>query len=232
MSLYLTDLGHGVQIYQDTDGYGFTQDSVLLANLANLTPKDTLLDIGSGSGVLSFLALKKKNVRSAVGLEVQKSVADMCEKSIELNGLQDRFKLVVGDVKDYKSLIKHGAFSKALCNPPYFKQVPASDERSISRQESTATLSDFVKAASFGLKFGGELWIVTKVDRLSTLFASLGENKLEPKLMWLVYPKPSLDVDTMIIKAKKGGKVGLEIKSLYVCDDEGNYTDAFNEIYR
>ena len=232
MSLYLADLGHGISIYQDTEGYGFTQDSVLLANLANLSAKDNLLDLGCGSGVLGFLALTKKNVRKVVGVELQQDVADMCKKSIELNNMQDRFQVVVGNVKDYKQILKHGEFAKVICNPPYFKQISATDERSTSRQESTATLADFVRAGSFALKYGGEMWIVIKVDRLSELFGALGENRLEPKLMWLVYPKPSLDVDTVVVKAKKGGKVGLETKSLYVMDDDGNYTDAFNELYK
>lgn len=232
MSLYLADLGHGIEIYQDTDGYGFTQDSVLLANLANLNGKDTVLDLGSGSGVLGFLAIAKKHVKKVVGLELQPAVADMCKKSVEHNRLQDRFEVRVGDVKDCKKMLKHGEFSKVVCNPPYFTQTDATDERSASRQESTATLDDFVSAASFSLKFGGELWIVIKIDRLSALFSALGANKLEPKLMWLVYPKPSLDVDTVIVKAKKGGKVGLETKTLYVMDDDGNYTEAFNALYR
>lgn len=232
MSLYLADLGHGIEIYQDTDGYGFTQDSVLLANLASMNGKDTVLDLGCGSGVLGFLALAKKHVKSVVGLDVQQDVVDMCKKSVEHNHLEDRFDVRLGDVKDYKKILKHGEFSKVLCNPPYFKQTEAKDERSTSRQESTATLEDFVSAGAFALKFGGELWIVIKVDRLSALFGALGANKLEPKLMWLVYPKPSLDVDTVIVKAKKGGKVGLDTKTLYVMDDDGNYTDAFNELYR
>ena len=232
MSLYLCDLGGGFEIFQDSDGYGFTQDSVLLANLANLAPNDNVLDLGSGSGVLGFLALRKKHVKSVVGLELQPSACDMCLKSIEKNSMQDKFKVICGDVLDFKKHLKHGEFSKVLCNPPYFKQVQATDERSTSRQESTASLADFVKAASFSLKYGGELWIVLKVDRLSSLFAALGENRLEPKLMWLVYPKPSLDVDTVIVKAKKGGKVGLETKTLYVQDDEGNYTEQFNALYR
>ncbi len=231
MSLYLTDLGHGIQIYQDTDGYGFTQDSVLLANLASMNGKDSVLDLGCGSGVLGFLALKKKYVKRVVGLDIQPDVIDMCQKSIALNHLEDRFELKCGDVKDYKTLLKHGEFSKVICNPPYFKQTAAIDERSTSRQESSATLDDFIKAAGFSLKYGGELWIVLKVDRLSSLFGALGANKLEPKLMWLIYPKPSLDVDTIIVKAKKGGKVGLETKSLYVMDDEGNYTEEFNQLY-
>lgn len=232
MSLYLADLGHGIEIYQGTDGYGFTQDSVLLANLASMNGKDTVLDLGCGSGVLGFLALAKKHVKSVVGLEVQQDVVDMCKKSVEHNHLEDRFDVRLGDVKDYKKILKHGEFSKVLCNPPYFKQTEAKDERSTSRQESTATLEDFVSAGAFALKFGGELWIVIKVDRLSALFGALGANKLEPKLMWLIYPKPSLDVDTVIVKAKKGGKVGLDTKTLYVMDDDGNYTDAFNELYR
>lgn len=232
MSLYLADLGHGIEIYQDTDGYGFTQDSVLLANLASMNGKDTVLDLGCGSGVLGFLALAKKHVKSVVGLDVQQDVVDMCKKSVEHNHLEDRFDVRLGDVKDYKKILKHGEFSKVLCNPPYFKQTEAKDERSTSRQESTATLEDFVSAGAFSLKFGGELWIVIKVDRLSALFGALGANRLEPKLMWLIYPKPSLDVDTVIVKAKKGGKVGLDTKTLYVMDDDGNYTDAFNELYR
>lgn len=232
MSLYLTDLGHEIQIYQDDEGYGFTQDSVLLANLATLAPNDRVLDLGCGSGVLGFLALTKRNVKSVVGLEVQPAVADMARKSIELNNLQERFQVITGDVLDFKQHLKHGEYSKVLCNPPYFKQVPATDERLQGRQETSATLADFVRAGSFALKYGGEMWIVIKVDRLSALFGALGENKLEPKLMWLVYPKPSLDVDTVIVKAKKGGKVGLETKTLYVMDDDGNYTEAFNEIYR
>lgn len=232
MSLYLADLEHGIEIYQDTDGYGFTQDSVLLANLASMNGKDTVLDLGCGSGVLGFLALAKKHVKSVVGLDVQQDVVDMCKKSVEHNHLEDRFEVRLGDVKDYKKILKHGEFSKVLCNPPYFKQTETNDERSTSRQESTATLEDFVSAGAFALKFGGELWIVIKVDRLSALFGALGANKLEPKLMWLIYPKPSLDVDTVIVKAKKGGKVGLDTKTLYVMDDDGNYTDAFNELYR
>ncbi|MBR4800749.1 MAG: methyltransferase [Clostridia bacterium] len=232
MSLYLTDLGRGVNIYQDTDGYGFTQDSVLLANLAAITPKDDVLDLGCGSGVLGFIALTKKHAKSVIGVELQPALADMCKKSVELNDLQDRFQILTGDVKDYKKLLKHGSFSKVLCNPPYFKQTEATDERSIARQEGAASLDDFVKAAGFALKYGGELWTEIKVDRLSSLFGALGANRLEPKLMWLVYPKPSLDVDTVVVKAKKGGKVGLETKTLYVMDDGGNYTDAFNELYR
>lgn len=232
MSLYLVDLGHGINIYQDTDGYGFTQDSVLLANLAEMNGKDVVLDLGCGSGVLGFLALCKKHVKKVVGVEVQPAVADMAKKSVELNNLGDRFEIITGDVKDYKQILKHGEFSKVLCNPPYFKQVPATDERLQGRQETSATLADFVKAGAFSLKYGGEMWIVIKIDRLSELFAALGENRLEPKLMWLVYPKPSLDVDTVIVKAKKGGKVGLETKTLFVMDDDGNYTDAFNQLYR
>lgn len=60
-------------IVQDTDDYGFSQDSVILANLADIGKNDVVLDIGCGTGILSTLAIVKKGVKSAVGIDVQKT---------------------------------------------------------------------------------------------------------------------------------------------------------------
>ena len=56
-------------IVQDTDDYGFSQDSVILANLADIGKNDVVLDIGCGTGILSTLAIVKKGVKSAVGAQ-------------------------------------------------------------------------------------------------------------------------------------------------------------------
>ena len=67
MAEYLTDLGiKDYKIIQDTDDYAFSQDSVFLVNMAKLGSKDSVLDLGTGSGILAILALIKKNVKRAV----------------------------------------------------------------------------------------------------------------------------------------------------------------------
>lgn len=250
MARYATDLGIGDYIvFQDTDDYAFSQDSVFLANTAKLSPSDAVLDLGCGSGILSTLALVKKHVKKAVGIELQPRVADMARDSAIQNGLQDKFEVICADVKDIRSILKAESFDKVLCNPPYFTnsgnsgQKSVSDEgndalnintrtgKSVSRTESTATLDDFVKGASYALRFGGDAWFVIKADRMASLIYSLKSYNLEPKEATLIYPKPTSDVDVVIIKARKGAKEGLKISPFFVTDNNGEYTDKYKETY-
>lgn len=250
MARYATDLGIGDYIvFQDTDDYAFSQDSVFLANMAKLSSSDAVLDLGCGSGILSTLALVKKHVKKAVGIELQPRVADMARDSAIQNGLQDKFEVICADVKDIRSILKAESFDKVLCNPPYFTNsgnsgqksvsdegndalnVNARTEKSVSRTESTATLDDFVKGASYALRFGGDAWFVIKADRMASLIYSLKSYNLEPKEATLIYPKPTSDVDVVIIKARKGAKEGLKISPFFVTDDNGEYTDKYKETY-
>ena len=250
MARYATDLGIGDYIvFQDTDDYAFSQDSVFLANMAKLSPSDAVLDLGCGSGILSTLALVKKHVKKAVGIELQPRVADIARDSAIQNGLQDKFEVICADVKDIRSILKAESFDKVLCNPPYFTNsgnsgqksisdegndalnINAKTEKSVSRTESTATLDDFVKGASYALRFGGDAWFVIKADRMASLIYSLKSYNLEPKEATLIYPKPTSDVDVVIIKARKGAKEGLKISPFFVTDDNGEYTDKYKETY-
>ena len=250
MARYATDLGIGDYIvFQDTDDYAFSQDSVFLANMAKLSSSDAVLDLGCGSGILSTLALVKKHVKKAVGIELQPRVADMARDSAIQNGLQDKFEVICADVKDIRSILKAESFDKVLCNPPYFTNsgnsgqksvsdeendalnINAKTEKSVSRTESTATLDDFVKGASYALRFGGDAWFVIKADRMASLIYSLKSYNLEPKEATLIYPKPTSDVDVVIIKARKGAKEGLKISPFFVTDDNGEYKDKYKETY-
>lgn len=218
-------------ILQDTDDYAFSQDSVFLANTAKIAKEDRVLDLGCGTGILATLALVKKRASAAVGIELQPSVANLARESAKRNGLEGKFDIITGDVKDIKNLVEAESFDKVLCNPPYF-QGEQITKKNLSRIESTATLSDFAKAASYALRFGGDAWFVSKIDKLSPLICALVQSKLEPKEMTIVYPKLSSKADVVIIKARKGGKVGLKTHTLIVMDEEGNYTQTYKEMYQ
>lgn len=219
-------------VLQDDCDYGFSQDSVILANVAEIKQNDVVLDVGCGTGILATLALVKKHARKAVGLEVQPRLCDLAWEGACINGLQDRLEIVNGDVKDVKNLVGAGQFDKVLCNPPYFSQGASDGVKGVSRTESSATLFDFVKAAAWALRFGGDLYIVYKADKLCSLLSTLCENTLMPKEITLVYPKLSKGADVAIVKARKGAKEGLKIKALVVKNEDGTDTNEFKELYR
>lgn len=232
MSIYPTSLDiDEYMILQDTDDYAFSQDSVFLANSAKIRRGDRVLDLGCGTGILATLALVKKHAALAVGIELQPSVAELARESAKLNRLDDRLQISTGDVKDIKTLVTAESFDIVLCNPPYFEGNQVT-KKNLSRIESSASLVDFAYAASYALRFGGDAWFVSKIDRLSPLMCALVKTRLEPKEMSIVYPKLSTGADIVIIKARKGGKVGLQTHTVIVMDEDGNYTKTYKDMYK
>ena len=156
----------------------------------------------------------------------------MARRSAEMNGLDIDF--INCDVKDISTHIPAESFDKVLCNPPYFTAASpiANGDKGQSRSESSATLDDFIKAASYALKFGGDLWIVIKATRLQTLLTSFEKHNLSAKEMVLVYPKLSRGVDCVIVSARKGGKEGLITKTFISQNEDGSFTDEYNALYK
>jgi len=231
MSEFITDLQiKGYKIIQDTSSYCFSQDSIILANLAKFNKTDRLLDLGCGCGILSTLAIIKQNIKEAVGIEIQESVCDMAERSNIMNGIKN-FKVINGDIKNINNLVVRETFDKVISNPPYFIGDVVT-EKNKSNIESSATLEDFVKAATYALRFGGDFYIVIKVDRMATLIKSLKDNNLEPKEITFAYPKLKNGIDIIIVKAKKGAKEGLKTNTLIIQNEDGTYTNEFLELYK
>ncbi len=221
-------------ILQDSDGYTFSQDSVLLANLARLKKGAYVLDLGSGSGILSTLAVIKKGAERAVGIEIDADEADGAMRSAKLNGLEDKLSFICGDVKDIRSLVGAGEFDAILCNPPYFeanRKLPSDGKRDVARRESTATLADFASAAAYALKNRGEAWFVIKTARVAELIALLVNASLQPKEMILLKPKPSVEADAVVIRSVKGGGKGVKLTTFTCMDESGGFSEAYKKLY-
>lgn len=234
MSEFVTFLTGDYKVLQDDDGYLFSADSVLLANLAKIGVEDSVIDLGTGSGVIAILTAVKKGAKRVVGVEIDSATADMARRSVKMNKLDDKISIITGDVKCIKDFVRAGEFDKAICNPPYFSAddgFGTEGVKATARKQGENTIDYFVKAGAFALKNGGDFFVVYKADRLVEVVTALHENGLEPKHITYIYPKLSKGVDTVIISAKKGGKTGLQSSTLILMDEEGKYLDTVKELY-
>ena len=110
-----------LKIVQNTDMFNFSLDSVLLANFVSLNKGITnVLDIGCGNAPIPMI-LSCKGDFSITGVEIQKDVYDLALKSVDINGLSDRIKLVNMDINDYYLDLESDSFDVITCNPPFFK---------------------------------------------------------------------------------------------------------------
>lgn len=227
----------GLKIIQNANGFCFGIDSVLLSDFAkNIKDNCTVLDLGTGTGIIPILLCGKTNLKEIVGVEIQEEVANMAKRSSRLNNLENRFTVLNDNILNLGKYYKNQTFDVITTNPPYKEKdtgVINEDKRKlISRNEITASLEDFIRVAKDLLKDKGEFYMVHRPDRLVDILSLLRKYKLEPKEIRFVYSNKDKPPKLVLIKAiKNANKFLIVDNNLYIYDDNGNYTDEILEIY-
>lgn len=240
-----------MKIIQNKNGFCFGIDSILLADFAkDIKDNSRVVDLGTGTGILGILLCAKTNLLEILGIEIQKEVAEMANRSIKLNNLENKFKILNINIKDLikkesnlkekihnqKIYLEKNSFDYVITNPPYKKintgKINENEKKLISRHELTAKLDDFIETANYLLKDKGTLYMVHRPDRLVDILEKMRKEKIEPKQIKFIYPKINKEANLILIKGIKNGGNFLRIdKPLYVYDEYGNYTDEILKIY-
>ena len=108
---------------------------------------------------------------------------------------------------------------------------------SAARRELNGDISDFCRAASACLKFGGLFYTVYVPDRLADIICSLRAASLEPKKLITVYPDTTAKPCLILIEAKKGAAPSMvQAPPLIIYDstsksEKRTYTPDMQKIY-
>jgi len=227
----------GLKIIQNKDGFCFGIDSVLLSDFAKTIKKNsTVVDIGTGTGIIGLLLCKKTDLKKIYGVEIQKEVAEMAKRSVELNNLQDKFDIINSDINNIFEILEPNSIDCIVTNPPYKKVdtgVKSEDEKQmISRHEVKCTLEDIIEKSAKLLKDRGEFYMVHRAERIADIMCLLRKYRLEPKNIRFVHSKKDEKPNLILVKAIKYANEFLKIDNpLVIYDDEGNYTEEILKIY-
>ena len=226
-----------LKIIQNKTEFCFGTDSILLSEFAKGIKKEAkVLDLGTGTGIIATLLCGKTKLKEIIGVEIQKEVCQMAEKSIKLNQLEDKFKILNEDILNLNKIFAKNTFDVIVTNPPYQKKEAGmgneNEKKNMARHETSATLEDFIKVSSELLKDKGEFYMVHRPDRLVDIFSNMRMYKIEPKIMRFVYSNKDTEPKLILIKGIKKANPFLKIqKNLYIYHENGEYTQEIHEIY-
>lgn len=228
----------GYKIIQDKERFMYGIDAVLLSafSASEIKKDQNIADLGTGTGIIPLLLESVTDSCHFSAVEVQPDSADMAGRSVELNHLESKIKIINGDVCKIPSLLPKHSFDIVVSNPPYMvnehgKQNP-DEPKSIARHEILCTLEDIVSAADYLLKPHGKFFMVHRPFRLPEIFSSMSQHKIEPKRMQLVYPFEDKEPNIVLIEGRKNAQSRLKIeKPLVVREKNCEYTDEINRLY-
>ena len=231
----LDDLQNGYYIWQRNDGFKFGIDAVLLSDFAKACT-GRVMDLCTGTGIIPLLLAAKSAAREICAVELQSEIAEMAQRSVEYNSLNDRIHIMCADLKDAPEMFGRGSFNCVTVNPPYMKAgaglVNDGGMKTISRHEVCCTLDDVIRVSSELLKPFGKLFMVHRPSRLTDIFCCMRKYRLEPKLIRLVVPRAGKEPNLVLVHGVKNAKSDLKLlPQLIVYNEDGSYSKEIDEIY-
>ncbi|MDP8223720.1 MAG: tRNA1(Val) (adenine(37)-N6)-methyltransferase [Candidatus Lernaella stagnicola] len=229
----LQDLLHGeMVILQKKNGYRFSVDPILLTSFIELKKGDQVIDLGTGSGIMPLILASRQVEAKAgfVGVEVQKTMADMAERSVTANHLGKKIDIRHSDIRDIKKSFAADSFDVVISNPPYVAagtgRVNPEDEKAVARHEIKITLEEVVIAARYLIKPKGRAYFVFPVKRLTALFCLCRAHSLEPRQVQFVHANHSSGAKLAMLEAQRDAGVSLHVnRPMFVYNMDGTYTE-------
>lgn len=246
----LDNIGFGaLKIVQMPKEFCYGIDAVILADFAakislGQGPKqkgkvERVMDLGSGSGIVPLILSHKTELSKIYALELQEDSVDRARRTVSLNDLDERIEVIQGDVitffgSDNENL--KGYFDLVSSNPPYVAMGSgiknADTPKHIARQETTASLDDFIMAASIFLRSKGHFVMVHRPSRLAELIYSMKTHGIEPKTLRFVSPLPNKSPNILLIHGIKDGGRELDVMDpLIVYESPSIYSEEIQNIY-
>lgn len=231
----IEDLQNGFSIIQNPEFFSFGTDAILLASFANIFEGERIIEFCTGCGIIPILLCAKTNDVHITGIEIQKQIANIATRSVELNSLENRVSIVHGDIKKIREIAQYGA-DAVIVNPPYEKagagKQNASEFVNIAKREIMCTLEDVISSAAKILRTGGRLYLIYRAERFAELMEGMRKYKLEPKRIRMVTQQQGKAPNFVLVEGRKGAREGVEfLPSLVVYEKDNTYTKELKKIY-
>ena len=209
--------------------YTFGVDSIILLNFAKMKKNKNLIDIGSGSGILSLGANDYYNLKKVYAIEIQKEKANLLKENLNINDIYN-VEIVNKDLNNVD--LGSNLIDYIITNPPYYKITDnignKSEEFLISRQEKYLKLENIFDFANKTLKDRGKLFMIHKPERMVEIFNKSGN--LKPKRIRFVQSTYNKKPQFILIEFVKNANDGIKIEDPLIIYENSTYTEEMKRI--
>ncbi|MEK8133038.1 tRNA1(Val) (adenine(37)-N6)-methyltransferase [Paenibacillus filicis] len=228
-------LTQDLKIIQSDDVFSFSLDAVLLARFCSIPQRGRIMDLCTGNGVIPLL-LTTRTKAHITAIEIQDKLADMAQRNVKLNRLDEQIEIRHGDLRQALDQIGHGLFDALTVNPPYLPVVNgdqnSNEHFAAARHELFCTLEDVIRISSRLVRTGGKVAMVHRPSRLVEICALMRQYRIEPKRIRFVHPRADQEANMVLIDGLRDGKPELRtLPPLIVYKNQTEYTDELADVY-
>ncbi|MEZ5196637.1 MAG: methyltransferase [Bacteroidales bacterium] len=205
-------------------------DAVLLGSLIQPVKTGFVLDIGTGSGIISLMiAQQSDTVIDAIDID-----PDSIEEA-RLNFQNSKWKSQLNAVhcslKDFVNTSSK-QYDLVVSNPPYFSNSFKSPDlsRTISKHNDQLSRHELLHGADQHLHPQGSFWVIIPFDGVSS-FSELAKSAgLYLQQEFVIFPKRNKPANRVVMEFRKNKPKEIESKKLIIRNLNGSYTNKYKMV--
>lgn len=222
-------LKNKLTVNQPEKGYRYAIDAVLLASRPRPKPGDTLIDLGTGCGIIALIVAHRYPDTRIHAVDIQPELVRFARQNVLSNGMSDRIAVHEMDMRQLTPSMVGGPTDWIISNPPYHRansgRINPNGQKALARHEINLDLCQLTKVSRRLLRTGGRFCAIYPAERIADLICTLHDAGIEPKWLQIVHSRSGTEGKFVLLEAVKGSRPGLRVAApLTVYAADGTYT--------
>lgn len=218
------------RVQQDRCAMKITTDAVLLGALAKCKSPKKILDIGTGTGVISLMLAQRFPEAQVTALEIDPEAAAQAAENFKESPFADRLQLIPTALQDFSS---DASFDLIVSNPPYFPDHLKSNntKRNLALHTDSLPFEALLNHARYLLKPSGQFWVILPPRQMGD-FCKLAEKvNLFPNQKIQIRDSETKPIHREIVAFSKTEKRPSFPDQIYCLKSpDGGYSEAYRRI--
>lgn len=203
-------------------------DGVLLGAWADVENSRTILDVGTGSGLIALMVAQRSDA-DVVAMDISADAVRQAEYNVARSPWSERIEVRLGDIR---TMTFDHQFDHIVSNPPYFDEPLLSPdaERNLARHTSTLSFDELISVAERLLVVGGRLSVVLPSEGAARFRRAAFER------LWLVRQmdvatKQGEAVKRTLMEFTKSDKPAMpRCETITIHSSDGSYSDDYRRL--
>lgn len=189
-------------VYHDKCAMKVGTDGTILGAWVDVSKAKSILDIGTGSGLIALMAAQKNSVAKVTAIDIEESAIIQTNENIMRSPFSDRITTIKTSLQDYHCENK---FDAIVSNPPYFTETLKSPnrERALARHADSLPIENLIKHASLLLADKGKLSVIYPHSFQQELITIGKQYDLNTSRITHIYPTPQSEPKRILIEFSK-----------------------------
>ncbi len=162
------------EIQQSKNVFRVGTDGVLLGALCDVSNAEKVLEIGSGTGLISLMIAQRNSFSDILALDINEEAVNLTKQNFENSPFYKRLKAAHEDFKNFQTPEK---FDFIVSNPPYFDEN-CSQKDVLARQNVELNFKDLIEKSSKFLQEKGILSVIIPSDFTKEFIETANDFKL------------------------------------------------------